>query len=308
MPSFYSDGLQFNYAIRGEGAYTFFFQHGIGGAIAQPLRFLLSADGRDGDSQAQPFRLALFDFRAHGKTPLGDPKKLRIDQFADDLIAFMDHLETDNAVLGGISMGAAVALNAAARYPQRCLGLVLSRPAWLNGSMSTAAVAAYTEAARLLEDNSSAESALQQLQTSGISRLITAISADAGNSLLGQVRCVVSDPSLREAAIARLRSLPMGQSGLDLITASGINVPTLIMATPDDPIHPPGFAEAFAGAIPRASLAKLAPKEVNDAPHIAEVNSHIVRFLDSLSINDRVESLTSNARVRYAGYALQRLG
>ena len=297
MPSFYSDGLQFNYAIRGEGSYTLFFQHGIGGTIAQPFRFLLRTDDQDSESQAQPFRLAAFDFRAHGGTPLGDPRKLRIDQFADDLIAFMDHLETDVAVLGGISMGAAVALNTAARYPQRCLGLVLSRPAWLNGSMSTAAVAAYAEAAQLLEDSPSAESAFQQLQTSGIYRLLTAISPDAGKSLLGQVRCVISNPSLRESAIARLRSLPVGQSGLDLTTASTITVPTLIMATPNDPIHPPGFAEAFAGVIPRASLAKLAPKEVNDAPHIEEVNSHIVRFLDSLSFANGDRSIIARSLV-----------
>jgi len=194
----------------------------------------------------------------------------------------MDHLETDRAVLGGISMGAAVVLSAAARYPQRCLGLVLSRPAWLNGSMSTTAVAAYTEAARLLQDASSPDSALRQLQMSDIYRELAAVSADAGNSLLGQVRCVVSDPSLREAAIARLRSLPAGQPGLDLSRASAVNVSTLIMATPNDPIHPVSFAEALAGAIPHASLVKLAPKEVNDASHIEEVNSRIGPFLDSL--------------------------
>jgi len=282
MPSFYSDGLHFNYATRGQGSHTFFFQHGIGGAIAQPFRFLIGADDDDSGCQAPRFRLAAFDFRAHGGTPVGDLKKMRIDQFADDLIAFMDHLETDIAVLGGISMGAAVALRAAERYPQRCLGLVLSRPAWLNGSMSTTAVAAYTEAARLLQDAPSLDSALRQLQMSDIYRELAALSADAGNSLLGQVRCVVSDPSLREAAIARLRSLPGDQSGLDLNSASAVKVSTLIMATPNDPIHPVSFAEALAGAIPNATLVKLAPKEVNDAPHIEEVNSRIVPFLDSL--------------------------
>jgi len=282
MPSFYSDGLHFNYGIRGEGTHTFFFQHGIGGTIAQPFRFLIRADDHESAGQAPPFRLAAFDFRAHGGTPVGDPKKLRIDRFADDLIAFMDHLETDTAVLGGISMGAAVVLSAAARYPQRCLGLVLSRPAWLNGSMSTTAVAACTEAARLLQDASSPDSALRQLQMSDIYRELAAVSADAGNSLLGQVRCVVSDPSLREAAIARLRSLPAGQPRLDLSRASAVNVSTLIMATPNDPIHPVSFAEALTRAIPHASLVKLAPKEVNDAPHIEEVNSRIGPFLDSL--------------------------
>ena len=41
MPSFYSDGLEFNYATRGLETNTFFFQHGIGGNLAQPFRFLI---------------------------------------------------------------------------------------------------------------------------------------------------------------------------------------------------------------------------------------------------------------------------
>jgi pimeloyl-ACP methyl ester carboxylesterase len=194
----------------------------------------------------------------------------------------MDHLETETAVLGGISMGAAVAMSAAIRYPQRCLGLVLSRPAWLNGSMSSTAVAAYTEAARLLQEESSAQSALQKLEISDIYRQLNAFSADAGKSLLGQVRCVVSDPCLRKAAVARLQRLPTGQPGLDLKSAAAVGVPTLIMATPNDPIHPLCYAEALAGAILYASFVKLAPKELNDRPHINEVSARIREFLDSV--------------------------
>jgi len=59
-------------------------------------------------------------------------------------------------------------------------------------------------------------------------------------------------------------------------------VPTLIMATPNDPIHPLYFAHALAGAIPHASFVKLEPKQLNDGPHIEEVNSRIVQFLDSV--------------------------
>ena len=191
-------------------------------------------------------------------------------------------METETGLLGGISMGAAVALSAALRYPRRCLGLVLSRPAWLNGSMSPTAVAAYTKAARLLQDESSPQIAVEKMERSDVYRRVAAASADAGKSLLGQINCVVSDPSIREAAIARLLSLPTGQRGLDLKSASAITVPTLIMATPNDPMHPLGFAEALAGAIPRASLIKLAPKEVNDGPHIAEVDLHAWRFLSSV--------------------------
>jgi pimeloyl-ACP methyl ester carboxylesterase len=288
MASFYSDGLQFSYATRGLGANTFFFQHGIGGTLAQPFRFLLRSDGEESNVDKEPgvrerkFRMAAFDCRAHGATPLGDPEKLRIDIFADDLVAFMDHLQIKTAVLGGISMGAAVALSAALRYPERCIALVLSRPAWLNGSMSSQAIAAYAEAARLLKDEPSPEGALQKLEKSDIYRAINEQCADAGKSLLGQVRCVVLDPNRREAAVARLQYLPTGQSGLDLQSAAAVAVPTLIMATPNDPIHPLSFAHALAGAIAHASFVKLEPKQLNDGPHIEEVNSLIVQFLDSV--------------------------
>jgi pimeloyl-ACP methyl ester carboxylesterase len=288
MASFYSDGLQFSYATRGLGANTFFFQHGIGGTLAQPFRFLLRSDGEESNVDKEPgvrerkFRMAAFDCRAHGGTPLGDPEKLRIDIFADDLVAFMDHLQIKTAVLGGISMGAAVALSAALRYPERCIALVLSRPAWFNGSMSSQAIAAYAEAARLLKDEPSPEGALQKLEKSDIYRAINEQCADAGKSLLGQVRCVVLDPNRREAAVARLQYLPTGQSGLDLQSAAAVAVPTLIMATPNDPIHPLSFAHALAGAIPHASFVKLEPKQLNDGPHIEEVNSLIVQFLDSV--------------------------
>jgi pimeloyl-ACP methyl ester carboxylesterase len=243
MASFYSDSLQFHYATRGPGPDTFFFQHGIGGSHVQPLRFLQSISNEgsliDGQRTCLPqLRLAAFDFRAHGRTPVGDPQKLRLDIFADDLVAFMDHLLVERAVLGGISMGAAVALNAASRYPQRCIALVLSRPAWLDGSMSSTANAAYTEALKCLREESLPESALQKLQNSNIYHAVAGQSADAGKSLLGQVRWVISEPSLREAALARLHYLPSGQPGVDLTCAATVSVPTLVLATTNDPIHP----------------------------------------------------------------------
>ena len=41
-------------------------------------------------------------------------------------------LRLEQAVVGGISLGSAVAVNTALRYPERVLGLVLSRPAWID--------------------------------------------------------------------------------------------------------------------------------------------------------------------------------
>jgi pimeloyl-ACP methyl ester carboxylesterase len=261
----------------------------FGGSLAQPFRYLLPNDGGQPylDKQlvnfGQHYRLAAFDFRAHGRTPVGDRRKLRLDVFAEDLIAFLDHLRIQFAVIGGISMGAAVALRTALRHPERCRALVLCRPAWLNDSMSQAALAAYGTVVRLLSEEHLPEDALRRLEETEIYHEIKRQSADAAKSLLGQVRCVVTDPAMREATLARLQYLPSGQPGLDPNSAIAVTVPTLIMATPNDPIHPLSYGEVLASAIPNASFVQLAPKEVQDGPHIREVNTHITRFLESVS-------------------------
>ena len=289
MAFFISDGLRFEYTSRGLGAKTFFFQHGIGGTQAQPLRFLDPFAGGSsvtGTPRAffQQVRLLTFDFRAHGRTPVGDPERLRLDIFADDLVAFMNYLEVEQAVLGGISMGAAVALNTALRYPERCTALVLSRPAWLNGSMSPTAIAAYKEVIKCLKQEPSPEHALEKLERTDIYGIIVKQSADAGRSLLGQLRSVVSDPSLRAAVLARLHHLPSGQPGDDLRRATQIKVPTLVLAAPGDPIHPLSYAREIAAAIPGSTYIELAPKQLDDGPHIQEVNAYLLQFLNDFSI------------------------
>src|SRR5439155_12818427 len=115
-----------NYLDAGDGL-PFVFQHGIGGDINQPTRVFSPMAG---------VRLLGFDCRAHGATRWsGHQAELSFSTFGDDLVRFLDHLGITRAVVGGISMGAAVALNVAVRYPQRVAGLVLSRPAWLDRQM-----------------------------------------------------------------------------------------------------------------------------------------------------------------------------
>jgi len=288
MHCFISDGLRFEYTSRGLGATPFFFQHGIGGTQAQPLRFWDSFDSKRSGAAApqalfQQLRLLTFDFRAHGRSPVGDPEKLRLDVFADDLVSLMNYLRVENAVLGGISMGAAVALNAALRYRERCVALVLVRPAWLNGSMCPTAIAAYKEAINCLQQEPSPLCALEKLERSEIYRVIIRQSADAGRSLLGQLRCVVSDPSLRTAVLARLHHLPSDQPDDDLQRATEINVPTLVLATPGDPIHPLSYAQEIAAAIPGCTYIQLAPKQLDDGPHVQEVGEYILQFLKGLA-------------------------
>src|SRR5206468_3885892 len=79
----------------------FVFQHGLGGDLSQPFAVYRAAPG---------IRLLGFDARGHGQThPLGDVNKLSIAALTDDLIAFLDYLGIDRAMVGGISLGSGLA-------------------------------------------------------------------------------------------------------------------------------------------------------------------------------------------------------
>jgi pimeloyl-ACP methyl ester carboxylesterase len=59
-------------------------------------------------------------------------KDITGEVFAGDLAVLLNHVEIRDAVVGGISMGAAVLVRFALRDPDRAHGLVLIRPAWLD--------------------------------------------------------------------------------------------------------------------------------------------------------------------------------
>lgn len=58
------------------------------------------------------------DLRGFGESVLTSGM-VSMDIYADDIVALMDHLEIDKAVVGGMSMGGYVLLNLVERYPDR---------------------------------------------------------------------------------------------------------------------------------------------------------------------------------------------
>jgi 3-oxoadipate enol-lactonase len=69
-------------------------------------------------------RVITYDVRGHGESEVGDGQ-YTIEFFVDDLIALLDHLRIDKAVVVGLSMGGYIALRAIERNPERFRGLVL---------------------------------------------------------------------------------------------------------------------------------------------------------------------------------------
>jgi pimeloyl-ACP methyl ester carboxylesterase len=265
MPFFNHDSIEFHYRAAGTGL-PFFFQHGLGGEVSQPFGLFTPPPG---------FQLLAFDARAHGKThPVGNPAKIRFETFAEDLRALMDHLAIQRAIVGGISMGAGVALNFALRFPNRVLGLVLSRPAWLDAP-NPWNVKMFSLITRLVGEHGARRGQELFKQTAEYADLLQKW-PDVANTLALQFE----SPQVEETAF-KLESLINDTPNTDRQQWDSIQVPTLVLANRQDPIHPFEYGEILAQAIPGAELKEITSKSVSIERHGADVQRWIQGFLQS---------------------------
>lgn len=70
------------------------------------------------------FRVICPDLPGFGETPISNGA-VSIGTYADEIIALLDQLGIEKAVIGGMSMGGYVLLNLLERYPDRVLGAML---------------------------------------------------------------------------------------------------------------------------------------------------------------------------------------
>lgn len=263
MPHFDHDGLAFHYRTSGDGL-PFVFQHGLGANLAQPFGLFTPPPG---------VRLIAFDCRGHGETrPLGPEDKIGINAFAEDLAALFDHIRADRAVVGGISMGAAVALRFALRRPGRVRGLVLARPAWAIGSRPEH-LGVFARIARLIRECGAREGLVRFRQSDDYEEALR-LSPAAAESFCGQFQ----EPRAEEA-VARLERIPADGPVEHARELARLTVPVLVLANRRDPIHPYAVAETLAHAIPSAELREITPKSVSVTRHAADVQAGLEEFL-----------------------------
>ncbi|MBV9269331.1 MAG: alpha/beta hydrolase [Acidobacteriaceae bacterium] len=285
MPYYHSSGVKLHYMYRGpapeESSHpVMVFLHGIGGDVGQPARFLHPE--RTGISE-EALSIVHLDFRGHGQSELGPVKELSIATLARDLEALLDHLEICQAVVGGISMGAAVALRFAVNRPHACMALILSRPAWAESAMSLPAREALVLVATLLAEEDWRSSADEALARSRIFRAIEEVCSDSARSIRGHILSVLSRPECRASSIAYLQLLPFSKCLDDLERdLARVDCPAVILAAEGDPIHPFGYARRIAQCLPNCELVQIAPKSaVYEMRHLQEVDGNIGAFLRS---------------------------
>jgi pimeloyl-ACP methyl ester carboxylesterase len=239
------------------------FQHGLGGDETQ-VSEIFPDDGH---------RRLTLECRGHGKSEPGDPKSFSIATFADDVLAFADERKIDRFAIGGISMGAAIALRIAVKKPERISALILARPAWMWGpapdNMQVVAEAAKFIRNGQCDDFAKSKSA-QMLKVHGPDNLASLLRFfDRPN------------PSLVAELISAIAADGPGISEQDI---RSIRVPTLVIATVLDWVHPLSLATALARLIPHSALVEITPKAIDKIRHTEEFRITLQNFLDQKGI------------------------
>jgi len=242
------------------------FQHGLGGNEAQVAEVF-----PDGD----PLRRLTLECRGHGRSS-GGPGKFSIATFAADVLAFADRCGLGRFVIGGISMGAAIALRLAVHHPDRIIGLILARPAWLWHSAPDN-MRAFAEVARHL-GNPDLGQGRTDFEDSATARRLAQEAPDNLASLRGFF--ATQDPAALSPLFAAIAEDGPGVDGADV---GRIALPTLVLGTRIDAVHPLKFAELLAAKIAGAQFAEITPKAMDRGRYVAEFRARLTLFLSGLA-------------------------
>ena len=237
----------------------FLFIHGLGASLQQTKSLL------------QPIsnvRKILPDCPGHGDSPSGNTYSF--DYFADELIRLMDHLKLEQFICGGISMGAGLTCNLMVRHPDRLLGAVLIRPAWLD-QPNPENLAFLPELAKhiLLENG---EATFQELPA--FQKLKKEI-PNAATSVMGQFNRKQSNEVISDTLIAMAGDRPVK----NLTDLNRYKSPCLIIGNESDPLHPMEFGIQLQKNIPDSVFEQVGPRYFNPDMHMEDVQKLLNRFL-----------------------------
>jgi pimeloyl-ACP methyl ester carboxylesterase len=195
-------------------------------------------------------RVIAYDARGHGRSsPASEPDAYGYDELGEDLIAVLDELGIERAVLAGASMGAHTALWLTLRAPERVGGLVVITPGY---DPETFADTKRLERWDALSDG---------LRRGGVEGFIAAygeprVAEKWRETVLKVIRQRMAQHERPEALADALKGVPRSKPFERLEDLRTIEVPTTVVASADepDPEHPQALAEAYAEAIRGAKL------------------------------------------------------
>ncbi|UDL93812.1 alpha/beta hydrolase [Lichenihabitans sp. PAMC28606] len=240
------------------------FQHGLGGSVLQIDENVPDVVG---------IRRLTLDCRGQGGSTPGTARPFSIETFADDAWAFAEErIGAQPLIVGGISMGAAIALRLAIRHPGRVRGLILARPAWLFAD-GPETMMPYRHVAAALRSGPPAE-ARQRFLTSPVAAMLA---SEAPDNLASLLQFFERPSPLMVADL--LDQIAADGPGVTEAEARALTIPTLVIGHAVDHAHPLADARRLAEIIPDARLAEIPPKAGQKAAHVAAFRAVVADFL-----------------------------
>jgi pimeloyl-ACP methyl ester carboxylesterase len=259
--SFEHDGHRLAYTVHGEGPRVTVLLHGL--LLSQRMQGPL-AEGL----AERGHRVVTLDLLGHGRSDRPQEMwRYSMPEYGREVVSLLDHLDVEEAVVFGTSLGANATLEAAARAPERLRGMVIEMPVLDNALLGCAL--AFTPLMVMLTFGAPA--------MRWLSRITRAIPSGPlpwqADMLLDTVR---QDP---EPGAAILQGLFFGRTAPPREERRELQTPALVIGHQYDLIHPFSDAGMLVSELPNGRLFQASSLlELRVAPQ--RLTGEIAAFLD----------------------------
>jgi pimeloyl-ACP methyl ester carboxylesterase len=257
MSAFEFEGHRLAYTVHGQGAETTVLLPGL--LLSQKMQAALARE-----LAARGNRVVTLDPLGHGASDR-PPEMWRysMSEFARQTVALLDHLEVDQAIVGGTSLGANIALEVASLAPERLRGMIVEMPV-LDHAIP-ACGAAFTP---MLFALTYGEPVMKLLAwgARAVPRTRVPFLIQLGLDWLAQ------DPGPSGAV---LQGILFGRTAPEHTERLTFEMPALVIGHPRDPVHPFSDAGMLARELPNAKLI--------DASSIIELRMHPKRLTGKIA-------------------------
>ena len=186
--------------------------------------------------------VVLPDIRGYGRSVCNDPARHTWAQYTADVIALMDHLGIDRAVMGGAGLGTTITLRTALAHPDRVRASVLISVEDIEDDEQKEAEIEFLDAFAT------------RVRTEGLAAAWEPILENFPPIIGTMVRDAI--PRSEPASIAAAAAIGHDRAFRSIDDLAVIDTPTLIIPG-TDPRHPTALAENLARILPKGKLAAL---------------------------------------------------
>jgi pimeloyl-ACP methyl ester carboxylesterase len=222
------------------------------------------------DLAARGNRVITLDLLGHGKSDRPrDMWRYSMAFYGEQVIALMDHLQIDEAVVMGTSLGANAALEIAASKPDRLRALVIEMPVLDNGLLSSAVTFTPLLVALTIGEP--------------VMKLLARVTRAVPRKLLPHYGNVMLDVVRQEPGPggALLQGLFFGRIAPHRSERHTFGVPALVLGHRRDPVHPFSDAGMLVEEMPHARLLE-ADSLIELRMRPARLTDEIAAFLDEV--------------------------